>query len=142
MRWDLVDKTGECWLWQGAVNHDGYAMDSDKRRVHRLTYEALVGPIPPGLVLDHLCRVRHCVRPDHLEPVTQAENLARGRTLAAANAAKTHCGRGHELAGDNLTTQVGRKGKIWRGCRECKRMTDRARRAMGQRIVDPEGEAA
>ena len=75
-----------CWLWTGALDKYGYGYvswrQSGKKRhfiAHRLIYEELVGPIPDGLVIDHLCRVRHCVNPNHLEPVTQDENLRRAR---------------------------------------------------------------
>ena len=72
-----------CWEWSGAKDGDGYAsMHYAGRcyRAHRFAYEQFVGPIPKGLVLDHLCRNRGCVRPDHLEPVTNAENIRRGET--------------------------------------------------------------
>ena len=79
--WAKVDKTDTCWLWTSTLNWDGYGqirMQGKMRIAHRLSYETLVGPIPGGLELDHLCKVRNCVRPDHLEPVTHAENVARG----------------------------------------------------------------
>lgn len=79
--WAKVDKSGECWLWKGAINEHGYGhMRSEGRfvRPHRVAYELLVGPVPEGLVLDHLCRTPACVNPAHLEPVTQSENLKRG----------------------------------------------------------------
>lgn len=80
-----------CWEWTGQMNDAGYGI-ARKRRAHRVIYELLVGPIAPGLQLDHLCRNRCCVRPDHLEPVTQAENLRRGDNN---NRKKTSCPRGH-----------------------------------------------
>lgn len=75
---------GGCWLWQGALNTKGYAVLSVGGRggrrhyAHRLSYEIHVGPIPAGLQIDHLCRVRRCVNPAHLEPVTNRENVLRG----------------------------------------------------------------
>jgi hypothetical protein len=79
--WSRVTKTDTCWLWTGSCTTAGYGTvgrGSDEWfYVHRLAYELLVGPIPDGLTIDHLCRVRHCVRPDHLEPVTRAENTRR-----------------------------------------------------------------
>lgn len=82
-RW--VDITPGCWLWTGAKNWTGYGQRSVRvdgkvrtARAHRMAYELLVGPIPEGLTIDHLCRVRHCVNPDHLEPVTMKENARRG----------------------------------------------------------------
>ena len=65
-------------------------------------YELMVGPIPDGLVIDHVCNNRGCVRPDHLRPVTQRENILRGEGVAAKRARQTHCKRGHELAGENI----------------------------------------
>jgi hypothetical protein len=79
--WAKVDKTDDCWLWTGAKTSSGYGMvshDSGVRPVHRVVYELLVGSIPDGLVIDHLCSVRNCVNPAHLEPVTNAENVSRG----------------------------------------------------------------
>ena len=88
---------------------------------HRYAYEELVGPIPEGLQLDHLCRNRSCVNPDHLEPVTCRENLRRGETLNAANLAKTHCPAGHPYAGENLSITA----KGFRECIECGRTRSR-----------------
>jgi len=80
--WSKVNKTNTCWLWEGTVENTGYgsfAVSHTKGVLaHRLAYELSVGEIPSGLTLDHLCRVRNCVNPDHLEPVTCAENIRRG----------------------------------------------------------------
>jgi len=92
-------------------------------RAHRYSYEAFVGPIPEGLTLDHLCRVRNCVNPEHLEPVSLKENLLRGDSSPAHNARKTHCMRGHALSGDNLYINP---GTGYRACRTCLR--ERARK--------------
>jgi hypothetical protein len=92
---------------------------------HRVSYELVKGPIPEGLHLDHLCRTPLCVNPDHLEPVTHRENLLRGNTFAARNAAKTHCVQGHELTPDNLYL---RKDRIGRMCMTCRRNQDLKRR--------------
>jgi len=89
-----------CWLWMAAVDKKGYAKVGYNRPprgygmefAHRVLYEQIRGPIPEGLDIDHLCRVRCCVNPDHLEPVTNAENHRRG---IARNAKKTHCPQGH-----------------------------------------------
>lgn len=79
--WPKVDKTPSCWLWTGATGNAGYPVFRGEGGVnvpaYRFAYEELVGPIPEGLELDHLCRTPLCVRPDHLEPVTHAENMAR-----------------------------------------------------------------
>lgn len=108
----------DCWTWLGVPNASGYGTLKVGRRTFvasRFGYEMLVGPIPPGLHLDHLCRNRICVNPNHLEPVTSRENTLRGETLAAKQVAQTHCIHGHELSGDNL--RVDRRGK--RVCRTC-----------------------
>ncbi|MGZ4586215.1 MAG: HNH endonuclease signature motif containing protein [Mycobacteriaceae bacterium] len=77
--WSNVEPTGFCWLWTGKLNAKGYGSSgaAGESSAHRAAYTLLVGPIPEGLTLDHLCRVRRCVNPDHLEPVTQRENLRR-----------------------------------------------------------------
>lgn len=104
--WAKVDKTSSCWRWIGAVKSNGYGNFWDGRywNAHRWAYEALVGPIPAGLTIDHLCRNRQCVNPDHLEPVTMAVNLERGTSRAAVSAyhaARTHCKRGHAKTPEN-----------------------------------------
>jgi hypothetical protein len=82
--WDKVQdrpKGEGCWLWEGAINSQGYGNFWDGVRfvkAHRFAYECLIGEIPEGLTIDHLCRVRHCVNPSHLEPVTMRENFLRG----------------------------------------------------------------
>jgi hypothetical protein len=109
-----VDAAG-CWLWTGYIAPNGYGRTSFGQQrgayVHRVVYEVLVGLIPPGLHLDHLCRVRHCVNPDHLEPVTPGENVRRG-----ANATKTCCINGHAYTPDNTRHQ-----KAGRYCVTCNR---------------------
>jgi hypothetical protein len=93
---DLTDPGG-CWPWLG-TRPNGYGMvdvDGPMRKAHRVLYELVVGPVPGGLVLDHLCRNRACVNPDHLEPVTQRENALRGIGPTAENARKRRCLHGH-----------------------------------------------
>lgn len=119
--WDRVTAAESgCWIWNGGQDGKGYGFfqyAGHHRRAHRVAYELLVGTIPDGLVLDHLCRVRNCVNPAHLEPVTSRENTLRGETLPALNLAKTHCVAGHEYATD--TTYVNPEGH--RICRICRR---------------------
>ncbi len=137
--WSRV-RTGardDCWLWEGSMRRDGYGQfsvggRSNRRQMmpHRIAYEMIIGPIPVGKILDHLCRVRHCVNPRHLEPVTNRENVLRGDGVTARNARKTHCPQGHPLAGHNLVPTFLRMGA--RKCRRCHAETDtraRERRA-------------
>ena len=117
--WAKVDKSGDCWLWTGAKSSAGYGSFRVGRGgvgAHRIAYELAVGPIPAGLELDHLCRVRHCVNPNHMEPVSHSENTHRGETVAASNAAKTHCPQGHEYTDENV-----RRGRLMKyGYRQCR----------------------
>lgn len=126
--WAKVDKSGECWLWRGHTSVGGYGdfavWKNRHYGAHRLAYELLVGPIPDGLHIDHLCRVRNCVNPAHLEPVTCKENLLRGQTFQAANARKTHCIHGHPF--DDSNTYWRPAGG--RGCRTCRSAWDRMHR--------------
>jgi hypothetical protein len=125
-----IDFESGCWLWTGRVDSQGYGEFSylaAKRRAHRVGWLLFVGSLQPREELDHLCRVRRCVNPDHLEPVLCRENLLRGRTLAAANVAKTHCPQGHPYDEGNTIRKRGA-----RVCRECNRLgcerRNRARR--------------
>jgi hypothetical protein len=134
--WAKVDKNGPngCWLWTAALTsaapgQAGYGLFTERKpkgvRAHRFAYELLVGPIPEGLQLDHLCRVRHCVNPAHLEPVTQRENILRSPvTPPGINARKTHCKHGHEFTPEN-TYREKRTNK--RHCRECHRIREAER---------------
>ena len=106
-----------CWLWTAQTIWGGYGRVRWKKRkmlAHVACYEILVGEIPEGLELDHACRVRCCVNPEHLEPVTHRVNTLRGEGVAGKNARKTHCPQGHEYTVEN--TQV---WKTYRYCRIC-----------------------
>lgn len=122
-----VEKTSTCWLWSGQMNPYGYGHFEVKRkriRVHRWSYEHHVGPILEGFVIDHLCRVRNCVNPDHLEAVTSAENTRRGEV-----ATRTHCLKGHEYTPENtVMISTPSNPRPYRQCRECLRDRDRRRR--------------
>jgi hypothetical protein len=127
----FADRPDECWPWPGAVNNWGYGYttvgDGTARgrnvMVHREAYARLVGPIPEGMQIDHLCRNRLCMNPRHLEPVTIAENVLRGAGPGAINRRKTHCYRGHEFTPEN-TFYVGREKKE-RRCKVCDREKQR-----------------
>jgi len=115
--------TTPCWMWQGCILHDGYGVIGVNRRqerVHRISYSEARGPIPSGQVIDHLCRTRACANPEHLEAVTNRENILRGTSPSARHARKTHCPRGHPYSGENLMTEI-KNGRPSRRCRECKR---------------------
>ena len=122
--WSKVEQGNDCWIWTGVPNGDGYGNfwnGESWSRAHRWSYEQMVGPIPEGLVIDHLCRVRNCVNPAHLEPVTQSVNFLRGdgpRAAAARNAMRTRCKHGHPLWGENLYV---RPSTGHRYCRTCQR---------------------
>ena len=126
--WSKVDATGDCWIWTGALasGYGRFYLNGQLRPAHRVAYETLVGSIPRGLDLDHLCRVRSCVNPDHLEPVTRAENLRRGYLfpIAMLNLAKERCPHGH--------LYTFRRSRRW--CDDC--------RAAARRIHAPEHRAA
>lgn len=124
--------TESCWIWTGSVGSNGYgqaAWQRKNRRAHRVFYECFKGPIPEGLVLDHLCRVKRCVNPDHLEAVTQRVNVLRSgpESTANRNAAKVVCIRGHEFNEKN--TRYRKAGG--RDCRACIRERRAAKRALG-----------
>lgn len=126
--WSKVRKTPTCWLWTAGVTTTGYGAFTPQRHVqvkaHRWSYEAVNGPIPDGLVLDHLCRNTLCVNPSHLEPVTNEENVLRGFSPHAVNARRSRCAEGHEF---EYRTRV--DGTLRRWCRECHNEKRRQRRA-------------
>lgn len=117
--WQKVEKSDGCWIWNAARHPFGYGhikIDGKVAQAHRVSYEMSMGPIPDGLVLDHLCRNPSCVRPDHLEPVSLTENTMRGEGYMARHARKTHCANGHEFTPAN--TYYRSPG---RRCRTCQR---------------------
>jgi hypothetical protein len=131
--WEKVNKDapGGCWIWLGArrgghgnVYGQFRREKGPKVQAHVWAWENKHGPLPVGHRPDHLCRIKLCVNPIHMEPVTSWENTKRGLAPTAVNARKTHCIRGHPLSGDNLITRPDGHRK----CRTCKRRSDRARR--------------
>lgn len=135
--WANIDRQPDgCWEWVGPMYGNGYGqmwVKHESYLAHRFAYELLVGPVPDGMDLDHLChgaddlcpggwacRHRRCVRPAHLEPVTRQVNIARG---LSANGGKTHCKRGHEFTEENtkITSMGGR------ACRACALVYNRER---------------
>jgi hypothetical protein len=126
--WRRVHVTDGCWIWLTPAD-DGYGrfqLGWHRKRAHAWTWETLHGPVPAGLVIDHLCRVRACVRPDHLRVTTPRENTLAAGSLAIAkvHAEKTHCPHGHEYTELNTIRRDGR-----RRCRTCVNAARRARRA-------------
>lgn len=116
----------ECWEWTGCLDDKGYGRITINNKsvfAHRFSYQYFVGYLQRDL--DHLCRNRKCVRPDHLEPCSKIENVMRGESFSAINARKTHCLNGHLLSGDNLYFFGKNKNK--RGCRQCCRERSRKR---------------
>lgn len=126
-----------CVLWTGSLCNKGYGLmwwKGRHRRAHRVAYEKARGAIPPGMVLDHLCRNRSCTNPDHLEPVTNRVNIMRGEGVAPRFAARTHCSHGHEYTPENIKWRRELKtGVMYRRCRQCwlesKRQENRRRKA-------------
>lgn len=124
----------DCWLWTGITTKGGYGRlyhEGSLHVTHRLAYTFWLGEIPEGLFLDHLCRVRNCVNPSHLEPVTHAENMRRGMG-GWHHAAKTECPRGHPY--DDVNTYQGTSG---RACRVCQRMHQRNYYARKRNAPEP-----
>lgn len=118
--WEQVEKTKSCWLWKGATtNGYGYLSVGGKMRyAHRVAYQDAKGDIPPGLELDHLCRVKNCVNPDHLEAVSHKVNMLRSDTPSAQNSRKEFCKNGHPLSGANLYRRPDGRGRG--DCLTCK----------------------
>lgn len=131
----------DCWLWTAGRHAAGYGVfnvaNGQPRRAHRVAYELVIGEIPPGLQLDHLCRVRACVNPWHLEPVTNRVNTVRGvgpQLARERGLAKSHCVNGHPLSGANV--RVNAHGH--RICRTCKReFTRKSLPSPGARVRGP-----
>lgn len=125
--WSRVDFREECWLWTGSKNNIGYGMFQSTPGInvaHRWSWAYFGNCLPKGLELDHLCRNRACVRPDHLEPVSHRENVLRGVGPSANHAQKTECPRGHKY------DHVSYGKRTTRRCRTCDRVSWHRRQAL------------
>lgn len=130
-----------CILWIGNCLPKGYghfSMNYKKIYPHRFAYELERGPIPKGMTIDHLCRVRCCVNVNHMEVVTRGENTLRGESVSGINSRKTHCIRGHEFIGDNIITY--KTGKACRTCVNAGRRRRAADRRQKQDVMAYEGQ--
>lgn len=126
----IVEAEDGCWLWTGCTNWGGYGQaamsdkviggDGSKTHhvvVHRFVFEYRHGAIPEGLDLDHLCRVRNCVNPDHLEPVTRSENLRRAVGIGSQWSSRTECSAGHEYTPESTAISSTDGSRVCRACR-------------------------
>lgn len=129
--WSKVDASGDCWLWTGGKVRDGYGKFGHKGRTvqaHRFAYELVRGPIPDGLTIDHLCARPLCVNPNHLEPVTLAENVRRAH-VRAGRGLGDRCPSGHPRDALNLKWESKGRGKgPRRYCAACRRERTALRR--------------
>jgi len=130
---ERIDKTETCWLWTGPRQEtDGYGRFTyagERGYAHRLAYELFIGPIPESLVIDHLCRTPLCCNPEHLEPVTDKVNVARGESPPARAMRYMQCKRGHPYTPENTMTKTDKRGTVAHECRTCRKMRTQARRA-------------
>lgn len=129
-----------CWPWPGVRDKDGYCYASWEGKstyAHIAAYRALVGPIPAGLTIDHLCRVRQCINPAHMEPVTMRVNILRGTSPSAKNAIKTHCKHGHAFTEENTGAQRSHGQIAGRCCRRCQAHRQAAQRRKNWRPPVP-----
>jgi hypothetical protein len=137
-KWTMPIPHSGCWLWMRAISTHGYAkgsLNGKVRDLHRPVYEALVGRIPTGLHIDHLCRVRHCLNPAHMEPVFQRINTLRGIAPPAEHSKQTECVHGHVFDFENTYVYWDNEG-FHRSCRACRNMVQRKRT---RRIASAEG---
>lgn len=133
----VIDCACDCWVWVGAIDKDGYGkfhVDGQWRRAHRVAYETWRRELGV-LDVDHLCRVRRCVNPAHMDAVTRGVNVLRGEGVAANLARRSHCKSGHLLGGDNLAVETGPRGRPQRRCIRC-RNDGQNRRRLVRKVAD------
>ena len=117
-----IKKVNKCWEWQGCISSKGYGtfgFFGKWCKAHRASYMLFVGKIPEGLTIDHKCKNKKCVNPEHLRPMTMRDNILLGENCAAVNAKKTHCKRGHEFLKENIYPLKMKNGRNSRSCRIC-----------------------
>ena len=140
--WSKVNKTATCWLWTSTMFSAGYGCFSTRREgrhmalgAHRVCYLLTVGKIPEHLVVDHICRVRRCVNPQHLRLITSGQNVLIGISPSAINARKTHCNRGHGFTPENTYHRPNRV----RECIACRNEAQRIRRKRHKVVLEEQG---
>ena len=124
-----VEKTTTCWIWKGCIGTTGYGCCDKKYGdyyAHRASYKIAKGNIPYKLQIDHLCKNKKCVNPEHLEAVTQRENIRRGESISTINARRTSCDYGHQFTEQNTFFRPSWNGVWYRSCKKCKADSDSA----------------
>lgn len=127
--WIKVKKTKSCWLWTACLvkGYGQFFFDGKRQGAHRVAYKLIVGEIPVGKQIDHLCKTPSCVNPKHLEVVSPRENTLRGTSFSAKNAKKKLCKNGHKFNSKNTRLRI-RNGRETRECRVCKKLWNRKSR--------------
>jgi len=129
-----IEKTKNCWIWKGTINSQGYGVawfNGKLHRAHRLIYEWERETIPQGMVADHICRIRNCVNPDHIEIITNGANVLRGVSQSAVNSRKKFCIRGHKFTPENTYSYT----RGWRCCKTCFNARNRRVRALKKQAM-------
>lgn len=139
----MPEPNSGCWIWMGSLDHNGYGkagayingVREKESLAHRFSYREFVGAIPHGMHVDHICRNRACVNPQHLQVLSHLENIRRADCSSGhRNTKKTHCPKGHEYSEDNTIIEKG-KNRPWRKCRICTNAAHMARYHRKQRKI-------